>query len=245
MALKLPCELVSHVENLWRRFPELVMALGSPALEEHYRGLWTYHIKDDSAGKVISIRLHRKEGEEETAEENLDTAQIEQATAAPPLEQTGYPLLLKSLASMSGSKAQQSRHQPRQPQMRLPCDDYRKAAEEEENSLSKRAMQAVVPELDGMTAADQLGELQALQPHQQHKPRWQHQQQQQEQHRSRRPDATPEVSALANRRKLALPKLWTAHVAGPRHKAERATHLDRRLAAPEYELAFPLPLAAA
>mmetsp|Transcript_8014 Transcript_8014/g.17886 ORF Transcript_8014/g.17886 Transcript_8014/m.17886 type:complete len:367 (-) Transcript_8014:55-1155(-) len=55
-------ELQGYAENIWKRFPEEFIALGSPGLEDHFilRNGHAHRITDTSAQKVIEIVLRRR-----------------------------------------------------------------------------------------------------------------------------------------------------------------------------------------
>lgn len=57
-------ELLDYAENIWRRFPEVFISLGSPDVEDLYElkqpGSWSHSIIDTLSEKVIEIVLPRR-----------------------------------------------------------------------------------------------------------------------------------------------------------------------------------------
>mmetsp|Transcript_69266 Transcript_69266/g.166100 ORF Transcript_69266/g.166100 Transcript_69266/m.166100 type:complete len:276 (+) Transcript_69266:114-941(+) len=266
----LPQELTPHVENLWSRFPELLVALGAPSLQEHYPGLWTYHIKDEPDGKVISIKLHRAHEEQNDAPE-FDGCMNAGNHPGQAVGEAWIPVMTqprgkqigetpsRAVAARPMNKHQQPRQQPQHNhQYQLLAAASAQVAQDivtfgdqmlRSSSLTSYGGMAtplgiVATESDTLDR-EKLAELDAeSQCNQRQLPSLAPSDKEvygsaQDQQRSRRPDPTPGVSALAVRRRLSLPRVDTAHVSGPRHQAERAAHLDRNLGACDFELAFP------
>jgi len=60
----LSAELLQYAENVWRRFPEVFVSLGSPYFEEYFElyedGSWHQRVIDTDTEKIIEIRLPRR-----------------------------------------------------------------------------------------------------------------------------------------------------------------------------------------
>jgi len=60
----LSAELQGYAENIWRRFPEVFISLGSPDVEDFFElkesGSWSHSIVDTLSEKVIEIVLPRR-----------------------------------------------------------------------------------------------------------------------------------------------------------------------------------------
>jgi len=60
-------ELQGYAENIWRRFPEVFISLGSPDVEDvfelHGEGGWSHRVIDTRSEKVIEIVLCRRDAE--------------------------------------------------------------------------------------------------------------------------------------------------------------------------------------
>lgn len=57
----LSSELLQYAENIWHRFPEEFIALGSPNLEDHFMAnSWRRRVTDTTSEKVIEIFLPRR-----------------------------------------------------------------------------------------------------------------------------------------------------------------------------------------
>jgi len=58
-------ELQGYAENIWRRFPEVFISLGSPDVEDvfelHGEGKWSHRVIDTTSEKVIEIVLCRRD----------------------------------------------------------------------------------------------------------------------------------------------------------------------------------------
>lgn len=60
----LSAELAGYAENIWRRFPEIFISLGSPDFEDkfeiHQPGAWSQNITETITEKTIELKLPRK-----------------------------------------------------------------------------------------------------------------------------------------------------------------------------------------
>mmetsp|Transcript_21850 Transcript_21850/g.49793 ORF Transcript_21850/g.49793 Transcript_21850/m.49793 type:complete len:282 (+) Transcript_21850:76-921(+) len=59
----LPPQLEVFAENIWMRFPEVFVCLGSPQLDAQCKGVWSHRIADNFEHKAVEVYMYKRAGD--------------------------------------------------------------------------------------------------------------------------------------------------------------------------------------
>mmetsp|Transcript_173 Transcript_173/g.456 ORF Transcript_173/g.456 Transcript_173/m.456 type:complete len:293 (-) Transcript_173:234-1112(-) len=59
----LPPQLEVFAENIWLRFPEVFVCLGSPQLDAQCKGAWSHRIADNFEHKAVEVYMYKRAGD--------------------------------------------------------------------------------------------------------------------------------------------------------------------------------------